>query len=204
MDVNEKAKKTVRVRFAAARKFSPILNSLRDHYKSAGKQDWLATPYIVTCAAALEAKLNDELVEYAHRKWDWDDPAFAQSLLTMTFRSKLHSLVPLLTDHRFQFNRDHFVYKRLSSLISVRNVLVHPKPIEKELPISEKLHPFDLPMPEGYYELVEDITLGAIKTFDPLDYHDAIEKLDKWFFRRVPDRLDKLAMLVPNKCLNSK
>jgi hypothetical protein len=41
-----------------------------------------------------------------------------------------------------------------------------------------------------------DITLGASKTFTPLEYHEALEKLDKWFFHRFPDRLSKVAMVV--------
>ena len=41
-----------------------------------------------------------------------------------------------------------------------------------------------------------DITLGASKTFTPLQYHEALEKLEKWFFARCPDRLSKIAMVV--------
>ena len=153
-------KKTVRVRLAATARFSRVLDSMRSHYEHAKDKEWLVIPYIVTCAAALEARLNDELVEYAHRKWQCNEPTFAQSLLTMSLRGKLNTLVPLLTEHRFQFNRSHFVYQRLNSLISVRNLLVHPKPVYKDLPVAGDPHPFGFQIPEEYFELVEDVTLG--------------------------------------------
>ena len=38
--------------------------------------------------------------------------------------------------------------------------------------------------------------MGATKTYTPVEYHDAIEKLEKWFFRRYPDRLSKVEMLI--------
>jgi len=41
-----------------------------------------------------------------------------------------------------------------------------------------------------------DITLGASKTFTPLEYHEALDKLEKWFFLRCPDKLAKVAMVL--------
>lgn len=41
-----------------------------------------------------------------------------------------------------------------------------------------------------------DIALGATKTFTPLEYHEALDKLEKWFFRRYPDKLTKVAMVI--------
>src|SRR5262249_32555814 len=154
----------------------------------------LVVPFVVTCAATLEATLKDQLVEYAHRKWDWDEPALAHSLLTISLRSKLNALVPLLTEHRFQFNRNHFVYRRLNSLISVRNTLVHPRPFEHDFPVSEQVHPLGHPILDGYVAVAEDLTLGAVEKFEPLEYYEALEKLDKWFFRRLPDHISKVAM----------
>jgi hypothetical protein len=158
-------------------------------------------PYVITCAAALEATLNDRLFRFAGERWGWDQPALARSLLTMSLRGKLNALVPLLTDHRFQFNSAHFVYRRLNSLISIRNILVHAKPFEKEFSVSGK-DPLGFPILDGYYEIANDITLGATEEFTPVQYHETLEKLDKWFFRRLPDHVSKLAMLVANKVAN--
>ena len=117
----------------------------------------------------------------------------------MNLRSKLNALVPLLTEHRFQFNRNHFVYRRLNSHISVRNALVHPKPFEHDFPVSHEVHPLGYPVLDGYVEVADDLTLGKVKEFGPLEYHEALEKLDKWFFKRLPDHISKVAMLVANK-----
>ncbi len=194
-----KARRTIRVSLLAWPRLSRILDGLRKHYEKVTDKDCLVVPFVVTCAVALEARLNDELVNYAHSKWDWDEPALAQSLLTMNLRSKLNALVPLLTEHRFQFNRNHFVYRRLNSLISVRNALVHPKPFEHDFPVSHEVHPLGYPVLDGYVEVADDLTLGKVREFGPLEYHEALEKLDKWFFKRLPDHISKVAMLVANK-----
>lgn len=190
-------RKEIKVTFSVGTKFWRILNGFRKYYEKAEHKECLVVPYVVTCAAALEATMNDKLIEYAHGRWG-DDPTLAQSLLSMSMRGKLNALVPLLTDHRFQFSRTHFVYRRLNSLISVRNILVHPKPFEKKFPISDQVHPLGYPILDGYVEAAEDMTLGAIEKFNPLEYHEALEKLDKWFFRRLPDHISKVAMLVAN------
>jgi hypothetical protein len=192
------SRKKIKVTFGVRAKFDRILNGYRKHYQKAEHKDYLFIPYVLTCAAALEATMNEKLVEYAHRRWSSDEPTLAQSLLSMTLRGKLNALVPLLTDHRFQFNHKHFVYKRLNALISIRNILVHPKPFDKELSVSDQVHPLGYPILDGYVEIAEDLTLGAAEKFNPLEYHEALEKLDKWFFMRLPDHISKVAMLVAN------
>lgn len=188
----------IKVTFSVITKFHRILNGYRKHYQKAEHKDCLFIPYVLTCAAALEATMNEKLIEYADRRWGSDDPTLAQSLLSMTLRGKLNALVPLLTDHRFQFNRKHFVYKRLNMLISIRNILVHPKPFDKEISVSDQRHPLGYPILDGYVEIAEDLTLGAAEKFNPLEYHEALEKLDKWFFMRLPDHISKVAMLTAN------
>jgi hypothetical protein len=44
------------------------------------------------------------------------------------------------------------------------------------------------------YEI--DVTLGAAGEFTPPEYHEALDKLEKWFFRRCPDRLSKVDMVI--------
>jgi hypothetical protein len=51
-------------------------------------------------------------------------------------------------------------------------------------------------MPKQFVYDSPDITLGALKTFTPLEYHYALEKLETWFFQRCPDKLSKVAMVV--------
>jgi hypothetical protein len=48
-------------------------------------------------------------------------------------------------------------------------------------------------------ELLDDLTMGATDTFEPVEYHEALEKLESWFFQRCPDRLSKVAIVVARK-----
>ena len=119
----------------------------------------------------------------------------------MNFRGKLNALVPILTNNQYRINHEHIVYQRLASLITVRNFLAHPKPTVGEFVVEEspdaKTWPFPYPqIPRHVIDTFDDLTMGATQTFSPVDYHDAIEKLEKWFFHRCPDRLSKIAMVI--------
>lgn len=175
------------------------LAKLREHYLRDGKPDYLVVPYVLTCAAYLEAKLNDSLYE-AGRSYGDD---YANALMSVSLPTKLKILVPLMTSGCYHINKGHWVYQRLTSLIKTRNSLAHAKSESEEIICSpEELHDVfllgggvtKLPL-KGIYAAL-DVTLGANKTFSPLDYHEALDKLDKWFFRRCPDRLAKVFMVV--------
>jgi len=180
-----------------------VLEALRKQYISEGEPKRLAVPYILMCATTLEARLNDELCSHAMQLWDDSYKSIADVYLSMTFRNKLNALVPFLTNNKYRINQDHFVYQRLASLISVRNLLAHPKPIVRKIEEDElagfKTWPPLPKLPPGVFEALSDLTMGATKTYTPIEYHDAIEKLNKWFFSRYPDRLSKIAMVVKSK-----
>ena len=194
----------MKVSFRASVKFERMLQFFRETYQASARPDALIVPYIVMCAAALEAILNDALLEHAADKWGRDQKDYGNALLTMTFRSKLDALPPLLTSHKYRFDKQYWVYQRLSSLISERNNVVHPKPQEHDFPITRIPHPVfggapNFPVfPAEYYAAADDLTMGAGGKYTPLEYHEAIEKLDKWFLRRLPDGISKIAMLVSN------
>ena len=193
----------MRVSFRASVKFERILQVIRETYESSDNKNGLCVPYIVMCAAALEAILNDALLQHASSKWGYEQKDYANSLMSMSFRNKLNSLAPLLTSHKYRFDKNHWVYQRLGALISERNNLVHPKPQEHDIPITRGPHPVyggtQSPiLPDEYYDLADDLTLGSGKKYSPQEYHEAIEKFDKWFLQRLPDRVSKVALLVPN------
>jgi len=194
----------MRVSFRASVKFERILGVMRKTYETSDRKDGLCVPYIVMCAAALEAILNDALIEHASSKWGNEQKDYANSLMSMSFRSKLDSLAPLLTSHQYRFDKSHWVYQRLGALITERNNLVHPKPQEHVVSITRGPHPVyggapHFPIfPVEYFDLADDLTLGAGKKYSPQQYHEAIEKFDKWFLRRLPDRISKVALLLPN------
>jgi len=195
---------SMRVSFRASVKFERILGVMRKTYEASDNKDGLCVPYIVICAAALEAILNDALLEHASSKWGHEQKDYANSLMSMSFRSKLDSLAPLLTSHQYRLDKNHWVYQRLGALITERNNLVHPKPQEHDVPITRGPHPVyggaaDYPiLPAEYFELASDLTLGTGKRYSPQQYHEAIEKFDKWFLRRLPDRISRVALLVSN------
>lgn len=94
--------------------------------------DWhsnpLILPFTFTCAAALEARLNDHLVAHAFSTYSAQDyRRHAEAFLSMNLRGKLDTLVPLLSNNRFVLRTDSNAYKSLARLISLRNDLVHSK-----------------------------------------------------------------------------
>lgn len=176
-----------------------VLEKLRKHYQTEHEPRPLVVPYVLTCATYLESKLNDSLLEFAVERYG-DDVATA--LMWLSLGNKLNVLVPVLTDGRYRINKEHFVYQRLVSLIRVRNSITHAKSEIEEL-VAEPVDLLEIPVipfamaqiPRQFMD-EPDITLGASKTFTPLQYHDALDKLEKWFFDRCPDRLSKVAMVI--------
>ena len=173
-----------------------VLDKLRNRYEVERQPDALVIPYVLTCAAYLESKLNDSLFEFSVRRFGEE---VATALMSLSLQGKLNILVPVLTDGRYRINKQHFVYQRLITLVRVRNSITHAKAEIEEI----SAEPEDLLGFLGTYGEIPrqrmkgpDITLGASKMFTPMQYHDALEKLEKWFFDRCPDKLGKVAMVV--------
>lgn len=180
-----------------------VLTKFREHYISLNSPETLVIPYVLTCAAYLEAKLNDSLFSHSLKKHGED---VADAMVTLSLPKKLSVLVPVLTDGKYSINKQHFVYQRLMSLIRVRNTLAHAKS-ELETVTAEEHElvsvpllfspPADIPRKLAEKQSIGlDLTLGASITFTPLEYHEALGKLNKWFFNRCPDRLSKVEMVV--------
>ncbi len=176
-----------------------VLAKLRKHYEGEHESASLVIPYVLTCAAYLESKLNDSLLEFALKRYG---DAVADALMSLSLPRKLNVLVPVLTEGRYRINTKHLVYQRLISLIRVRNSITHAKSeIEEITAASEDL--MNVPIicsgmaqiPRQFLDL-PDITLGASRTFTPLQYNEALEKLEKYFFHRCPDRLSKVTLVI--------
>lgn len=85
-------------------------------------------PFIVMCAATLEAILNEEIVSWAFSKFPKDRyKSAADAILSMSFRGKLDMIVPLITENRFLIRTNSVEYKSLAQLISRRNELMHSR-----------------------------------------------------------------------------
>jgi len=196
----------VTVSFAKYVKLNRILEKLREVYiAQAVPSRFLDVPYTITCAAALESRLNDEIVQFVHKSFKRSACQIADSYLSMSFRGKLNIIVPLLTSNSFVFNPGHEVYKKLVSLIQVRNALVHPKSLFEDVEIKQEVDPdtggvFPFPVSKMLAKLGEDLSLGSIKEYLPTEYHDALNELEKMFFENLgkPQRLAKTKLIVPN------
>ena len=175
------------------------LERFRKHYQSEDKPALLVVPYVLTCAAYLESKLNDSLSDFGAKEYG-DDVAAA--LTSLSLRHKLNVLVPVLTQGKYRINKDHFVYQRLVSLIRVRNSIAHAKSELEEVVagpddlMETPVIPFGMAQIPRQFMNDPDSTLGASERFTPLEYHEALDKLEKWFFHRFPDKLSKVAMVI--------
>jgi hypothetical protein len=174
--------------------YTRILDEIREDYVARDQPDYLVIPYILMCATTLEARLNDELHGFATETWRDDYKTIADAYLSMSFRAKLDAVVPILTGNKFRMNPSHIVYKKLQSLISVRNRMVHPRPtvvsFESEMTAPHPSMPYEL------IEMLDDLTMGFAKEYSPIEYHEAIDKLERWVLHRCPDRLSKVALVV--------
>jgi hypothetical protein len=198
MNEHEKSKKYARLVFKNV-SLGRVLDKLRKHYEAENQPKSLVIPYVLTCAAYLESKLNDSLLHVAMKRYGEDT---ADAFMSFSLPKKLNVFVSVLTDGRYRINKEHFIYQRLLSLIRVRNSITHAKSEFEEI-TTKPDDLIDVPaihfgtgkIPRQFID-EPDITLGASKTFSPLEYHDALEKLEKWFFRRCPDKLSKIAMVI--------
>lgn len=181
-----------------------VLVRMRERFQADPDPDTLVVPYVITCAAYLEAKLNDSLFHHTLSKFGEE---VAGAFVSLSLPKKLLVVVPVLTEGKYSINKRHFVYGRLASLIRVRNSIAHAKAEFQELTPehAEDAELAGVPMnflTEAQWERrlqnipVTDFTMGAAKAFSPLEYHEALEKFEKWFFQRSPDRLSKVAMVV--------
>lgn len=185
-------------------RYSRILEQFRTLFNSAQEQDFLVVPYVLMCAATLEARLNDEIGNQIYSTFREQCPGIMAGYTKMGFSHKLDTIVPLLTENAYVFNRHHIIYKRLQSLIKLRNKLIHPKTTECDVEYSDteckNLWPFRIPpTPQKFVEELDDLTLGATFQYTPIEYHEALEKLEKWFFLRCPNRLSKVALVEPRR-----
>ena len=143
----------------------------------------LVVPFILTCATALEAKLNDEIISWAHDTFDREDyKQIAVAYLSMNLRGKLDCFVPLLS-------KNLYAYQALTQLISQRNSLVHDKSFYEEVTIEIErdegivgIENARIGFPNGYLE--ESLMKSPYQAANAKkcqQYYKAIKALDEKF-----------------------
>ncbi|WP_146177601.1 hypothetical protein [Glaciimonas sp. PCH181] len=175
------------------------LDKMRVRYIAEGEPEDLIVPYILCCAMALEAKLNDKLLLHLNERWEGASTLLIEAYQSMSFRGKLNVIVPLLSGDKFRINTEHWVYRQLVSLISVRNILAHAKSKEEaeEVEFFTSIFWEKRALPKDATDI--EILIGKKQIDGPLKYHEAFDKLDKWFFRRCPERLKHVEMVIPQR-----
>lgn len=94
----------------------------------------LIVPFILTCAAALECLLNDNIIGHTASTYGPDNyRRYAEGLISIQLRSKLDYIVPLLSNGRFELRQNTPTYNDLCRLISIRNSLMHNKTFLQEV-----------------------------------------------------------------------
>jgi hypothetical protein len=159
---------------------------LRQLLESVQTGDWHSNtnvlPFTFTCAAALEATLNDHLVAYAFEEYGIDDyRRHADAVLSMGLRSKLDMVVPLLSHNKFLIRSESKSYQVLIQLIRLRNELVHSKSFFVECvtwsEAQEKVV-FD----KKKHETMLKRGLRSVEAADCREFYLALESLDEKFF----------------------
>jgi hypothetical protein len=155
-------------------------------------REHLFIPYVLMLAAAFEANINDWFIVHACCRYGKNSyKSIAEGYLTMSFRSKLHCVVSVLSDSRFVLNERSKIVERLEKLIDVRNRLIHPRAWFFE-DVSKK-------SPELMEEVLAkayDHPLMTIKYQDCLAFKAAMEAFDRLFFRKYDSRKIRANSLV--------
>lgn len=181
---------TFSVKYDYSNLYEDVLDRLKDAV-SQGEVDagTMAVPFTLTCASALEARLNDRIFGDLWEVWFDDCWPIVEGYLAMPLKGKLNGVVPLLTENEYHINRDHPSYQALLNLIKQRNRIAHHKSffedVEVELeevgPESEATHKFAFP--EHFLAKMQDKTLGIMAGQRPFSYHDALQDLNNLFFK---------------------
>lgn len=89
-------------------------------------------------AAALECFLNDVFIHYARTEYGEDSIHLGPYLISGSFRSKLHRVVPTLSKGTKILDKNSKVVKYLEELITTRNRISHTTEYYTDLPKGQK------------------------------------------------------------------
>ncbi|MGG5486991.1 hypothetical protein [Gaetbulibacter sp. PBL-D1] len=124
------------------------LESLYSYIESEYDINYMNFAYVTLCSSTLEASLNYIIFHYYINEFGpIDYKNFADSLINIGFKNKLHSTPNIVTESKYYFNSDCFTIKTLEKLISLRNKILHKKPLlqsteldlEKDLKLGKRI-----------------------------------------------------------------
>jgi hypothetical protein len=143
---------------------------------------FLPVPFALTCAACLEAMLNDHLVAFCFDYYPTESYlSIAEGYTSMSLRGKLDVLVPSLTTGNYVIKRSSRHYQDLLRLIRLRNELVHPKSFFVKgtfPPDTAEDHAEEVPQSDFDKKMYSK----AVRSVSPTDcrrFFDALQALEK-------------------------
>jgi len=147
------------------------------------KVHWLATPFVLTLCAALEAKLNDWLITDTFKKHGFNDyQRIVAGYLSAKLQDKMRTTVAVLTNGTFQIDEESCIITTLDKLIRKRNKVTHPRVYFYTKVTRFKRKP---KRQQAWDHPLHTFTLRECR-----DYFKAFNALDRKFF--FPYELDKV------------
>ena len=166
--------------------YMQILIALREKVGWGNEAEWgedkFIVPFILTCAAALECSLNDNIIS----RYSNDSESSNNQItgyLSMNLKGKLTNIVPMLTNSKYMINTNHKSYQALVELITARNRLVHNKSSYENCDgtvVTNDEGDFHIKIPEHISKKFEDYTFGIKRPIGR--FQDALEDLYEKFF----------------------
>jgi hypothetical protein len=162
--------------------------------KNVPPSDFLLVPFILTCAAALEAMLNDEIISWAQETFASESyKRIADAHLSMSLRGKLEYIVPLMTHNSYILRTNSVEHKTLSSLITRRNELMHGKAFFQFNQVDVDGDAEDLQFNPLNLETLEKLPTSPSDPFDEvtvaecLSCYEALEAFETKFLYHLDD-----------------
>ena len=166
--------------------YMQILIALREKVGWFNEDDWgedkFIVPFVLTCAAALECSLNDNIISHYS-----DDSELSKNQITgylsMNLKGKLTNIVPMLTNSKYMINTNHKSYQALVELIKARNRLVHNKSSYENcdgIVVTNDEGDIHIKIPEDISKKLDDYTFGIKRPIGR--FQDALEDLYAKFF----------------------
>lgn len=98
-----------------------------------------SVPIFMTLAVTLESILNDAIVEYCQNHYFKDDSrTHAESFLSMNLKSKLITIISLVSNNEFVIDKQSTVFQDIRTLISKRNEIAHTKAFYEDVELEHQ------------------------------------------------------------------
>jgi len=163
-------------------------------------EDKFIVPFVLTCAAALECSLNDNIISHYSNESESSNNQIT-GYLSMNLKGKLTNIVPMLTNSKYMINTNHKSYQALVELITARNKLVHNKSSYENFNatlITNDEGDSHIKIPDHISKKLEDYTFGIKRPIGR--FQDALEELyEKFFYAYSKSDFSGNDLIVTNK-----